>query len=239
MPVLDTPITTDDRSLKKVLGQKQPALVVLHDGQRDKPLEDALKKAARKHSGDLLVVRVNINENPDTHARYDHMATPALVTLTKAFFGRKLKSQQENIRPADVRAHIAHLLDDEPLPEPDSAQASDNGSSDSAKGGPVHVTDSNFRKQVLKSKTPVLVDFWAPWCGPCRSIAPYIEELSEEYAGKLRVAKLNTDENRVMAQRYQIRSIPTFIVFDGGQPVYRFSGANPARIRNMVEDALL
>ncbi len=232
MPVFDTPITTDDQSLKKVLGQKQPAIVILHSSnQKDKPLDDALNRAARQHAGDLLVIQVDITENPETHAKYGSPTTPALVTLTQAFFGRKEKSRAESIRPADVRAHIDHLLKDIPLPEP--KQSSPHASQSA--GHPVTVNDQNFRKEVLKSKEPVLVDFWAAWCAPCRSVAPHIEKMASEYQGRLKVAKLDVDSNPVIAQRYQIRSIPTFIVFEGGQPIGRLSGANPSAIRSLVE----
>lgn len=234
MPVLDTPITTDQRNLKKVLGQKQPALLYLHDGQADKPLDDALRKIAKKHAGDLLVVRVDANENPDVHAKYDRMNLPALVTLSKARFGRDIQSRAENIRPADLRAHVDHLLTGKPLPQ----SAPKASARDSASHKPIHVSDANFRQEVLKSKQPVLVDFWAPWCAPCRSIAPYIDKIAGDYEGQLKVAKLNVDDNPVMARRFQVQSIPTFIVFEGGQPVTRTAGASPANINGLIKQVL-
>ncbi|MGB1289154.1 MAG: thioredoxin, partial [Aggregatilineales bacterium] len=100
------------------------------------------------------------------------------------------------------------------------------------------VSDQSFRKEVLKSKKLVLVDFWAPWCGPCRSIAPFVEQLADEYKGELKVVKLDTERSKVMPRRYQIQSIPTFILFEGGQPVARMSGGNPGSIRAMVERGL-
>ncbi len=87
------------------------------------------------------------------------------------------------------------------------------------------LTDQNFDQEVIKSATPVLVDFWAPWCGPCRMMAPVIEELAEEIDGsKLKIGKLNVDENGVTAQQYNIMSIPTFLVFQGGKVVDQFVG---------------
>jgi thioredoxin 1 len=80
-----------------------------------------------------------------------------------------------------------------------------------------HVSDANFGEEVLKSKEPVLVDFWAEWCGPCRAISPLLEELSTELAGKVKIVKLNVDENEATAAKYNVRSIPTMILFKDGE----------------------
>lgn len=89
------------------------------------------------------------------------------------------------------------------------------------------VTDETFEAEVLKSSLPVLVDFWAPWCGPCRAVAPVVEELANDYNGKLKVLKLNTDENPKTAQSYRISGIPSLMVFKNGQPVEQVVGAVP------------
>ncbi|MBI4797631.1 MAG: thioredoxin [Desulfarculus sp.] len=92
-------------------------------------------------------------------------------------------------------------------------------------GNVLQVTDDTFDAEVLKSETPVLVDFWASWCGPCRAIAPVVEELSEQYAGKVKVAKLNVDESPKTPGQYGIRAIPTLIMFKGGQVADQITGA--------------
>jgi len=92
---------------------------------------------------------------------------------------------------------------------------------------PIKVSDESFQKEVVESNLPVLVDFWAPWCGPCRMIAPTIDEISREYAGKVKVVKLNTDENPTTAMNYNIMGIPTLGIFVNGKLVDQIVGAYP------------
>ena len=94
-------------------------------------------------------------------------------------------------------------------------------------GNTLAVTSENFATEVLQSPLPVLVDFWAAWCGPCRAVAPTVEALASEYAGKLKVVKLDVDESGDVAGQFGVQSIPTLMLFKGGQPVERLVGAYP------------
>lgn len=100
-------------------------------------------------------------------------------------------------------------------------------------------TDSNFKDQVLGGSTPVVVDFWAPWCGPCKIVSPTIEELAKEYAGKVVVGKLNVDENPETAGQYGVMSIPTIMIFKGGQPVKSMIGAQGKETYKRTIDEIL
>jgi|SRR6185295_12029204 thioredoxin 1 len=105
---------------------------------------------------------------------------------------------------------------------------------------PIHVSDAEFQEKVLNSATLVVVDFWAPWCGPCRMVAPILDELANEYDGKIVVAKVNTDENPQWAMKYGVQGIPTMLFVKGGELVDRMVGAAPKpfiqqRVDNLLE----
>ncbi len=102
-----------------------------------------------------------------------------------------------------------------------------------------NVTDSTFDTMVLKSDVPALVDFWASWCAPCRAIAPIVDEMANEYSGRLRVTKMNVDDNPATPGRYGVRGIPTLILFKGGKVVDQLVGAVPkSQIKELIEKAL-
>jgi len=103
----------------------------------------------------------------------------------------------------------------------------------------IEISDRDFEQQVLKSSLPVVVDFWAPWCGPCRMIGPIVEKLSEEFKGKLKFCKVNVDENQQLASKYKVMSIPTLIFFKNGQLIEQSMGAVPEKtLRSKVQGLL-
>ena len=103
----------------------------------------------------------------------------------------------------------------------------------------IEISDKDFEQQVLKSSLSVVVDFWAPWCGPCRMIGPIVEKLSEEFKGKLKFCKVNVDENQQLASKYKVMSIPTLIFFKNGQLIDQSMGAVPEKtLRSKVQGLL-
>jgi thioredoxin 1 len=243
--VFDAPLTTTDQSLDRVLAAGLPVLVVFVDGGQ--ALDETLRQIARERAGHLLVVKLAAAENPSSARRFGISRVPAVVAVR----GGTIASRAQGIAAADLTAHVAYVLGQGPRPEPmpaaagpARAQAPANGQtrpagSRPATGQPIEVTDATWDAQVLRSAEPVLVDFWAPWCGPCHMVAPAVEHLAQELAGRLRVAKVNVDQNPGLTQEYQVQSIPTMMIFKNGQAVDRWLGAQPeGAIRARVKRVL-
>jgi thioredoxin 1 len=235
MPVFDTPINANAQNWQKVIGQRLPVLLYLYN-RPDAQLDEALKHTAREHVNQLLVVRVDANENQQVANQYNASTLPALITIKDG----SAQSTAAPAQPTDIDPHTAYILNKGPKPVTKAATNSAKNSSDaSATGMPVAVTDASFTKDVLQSNVPVLVDFWAPWCGPCHMVAPIVEKIAKKYQGRVKVVKLNVDENPQTAGQYQTMSIPTLILFKNKQVAGRLVGAHPqGNIEQMIEKAL-
>lgn len=231
--VFDTPINTNDQSLDRVLAAGLPVALIFLDGAPSSELEQTMNGLARAHAGQFLMAKIEAKENPAAIRRYGINVTPALVSVKEG----KLVSQAGAINGSDLTQHVAYLLGQGPKPKvaKPSATQDTKGTSDT----PVTVSDVTFDREVLGAAQPALVDFWAPWCGPCKMVDPVVKKLAGEYAGRLRVAKVNVDENPGLSRRYGVQGIPTIMIFRDGQIVDRWSGALPEpAMRTRVQNAL-
>ncbi len=244
--VFDIPIRTGAQNLDRVLSTERPLLIAF-EGPNCEPchsLEPTLREMAKEFSGRALVVRVEDSREGNLATRFRLTRAPTLVYWKE---GKEIARVEGAVDVGTVRNYMAFLLGAGARPQPTSgpsillggapgpsAQPATSSRPSSTptgaaanNGAPVVVTDSTFSAQVLQSPLPVLVDFWAPWCGPCRIISPLVEELGRQYAGKLRVAKVNTDENPLHASQLGIMGIPTLIFFKNGREVDRVVGVVP------------
>ncbi len=225
----DTPLNSNTQSFDRVLSAGLPVLAVFSTGALDAAREDALKTLAKANAGALLVAKIRADENPTLAEKYALRTTAALT-----FRGGSEFSRAENPSADELRAHAAYALGRGPKPE--SAPPPRAGQTD---GAPLKVSDATFAREVLSAPLPVMVDFWAEWCGPCRMIAPTLERLAKEYSGRARIAKLNVDENPRTAAQYQVQGIPTLLLVKNGKVIDRIVGALPeAQLRAQMERLL-
>ncbi len=218
--VIDTVVTSSDLSLDRVVGAGLPVVVVFHDNLTTPALRASMDELAARYAGRALIVMLDRKDAPQSASRYGITRYPAVITLRDA----KVLSQQQGAPVADIARHAAYLLGEGPRP----AQPAPQPAKQPATGRPTPVNEADFDQEVLRADRPVLVDFWAPWCGPCRMVEPTVDALARDEVRGLKVAKVNVDDNPGLAARYGAMSIPTMLVIIGGREVDRWVGAMPA-----------
>jgi thioredoxin 1 len=219
--VFDTVLASSDLSLERVLNAGLPVALIFYEREIPAELRQSLDDLARRYAGRALVVTLSRGDASQAASRFGVRQNPTLVTVRE---GKALASL-EGVGPSDLGPYMAHLLGEGPLP---ASRVSEPGPAPkrNTAAAPVSVNESGFNREVLQSDRPVLVDFWAPWCAPCRMVAPTLEKLAAEQSN-LKIAKVNVDENPGLASKYRAMSIPTMIVVQGGREVDRWVGAMP------------
>ncbi len=225
---IDSVIHTNEQSIDRVLKAGLP--VALAFWSKAQPLgaawERALATAAAQYAGRLLIAKVDAEAEQNVRQRYSVQTVPALV-LTKS--GKVTATLDSESTASDLAAWLRYLAEGGAAPAKAAQRTPTTAKGQNApgEGKPITLTDSNF-EQITKGSTPVLVDFWAPWCGPCRMVAPAVEEVARAFQGRALVGKLNVDENPITAQRYQIMGIPALYIFKDGKVVEQMMGVQPA-----------
>lgn len=241
---INSVIHTNAQSIDRVLRTGLPLLLVFW--QRNTPqsseLDSVLNQVAERHAGRALVAKVDAEAEAELVKRYDIRLLPSVVVIkdgkVEATLPGRVPDQaiQEwmsyllggGTRPATASGPGVPAATGRPLPvngkHHQSADQPATARDQSA--APQTITDANF-DQVINSRIPVLIDFWAEWCGPCRMVAPSVEQLAQEFAGRAIVGKLNVDHNPATARRYNIMSIPALYIFKNGQVIDQIIGAQP------------
>lgn len=208
---------TVDR-LQSLLGNGDLVLLT-YSGSVPKKLSKALKKISQKHQ----VATIDLAE--DNSATDTLEIDPSNNTLLVFEDGKEI-GRLFRVKPREIYDYAAFMEGTGPQPEDRTVDDKPSiGGSNMAR--PMHITQRNFKQAVLKSNVPVLVDMWAPWCGPCNVIAPVMEKIAAEYDGQVKVAKVNIDDNQGLARKYNVMSIPTMLIFQNGKEVDRIVGALP------------
>ncbi|MGD1994439.1 MAG: thioredoxin [Anaerolineae bacterium] len=220
--MLSEPINVTDAAFDRaVLAAGRPVMVIFWSRQDDRAeqLRQTAEATAQEYAGALRVARLEAGDASQTRARYEVDALPEFLFFRDGQLVARARGYPS--RNA-LRPWIEYLLGSGPPPA-----ARQKPAKESSMAEPVTVSDATFDQVVLQAGQPVLVDFWAAWCGPCRVIAPVIERLAAEFAGRAVVAKLDVEANPTTARRYGAMSIPTLIFFQDGQEVDRLVGAQP------------
>lgn len=235
--IFDTPIHANDSSLDRVLRAGLPVALVFvaPNCPPCAVLDPTLKALAKAYAGEALIVKIDATENPAAAQRFGASAVPFTVFIKG---GQTVDQTVGAVDEGALRARLEFVLGrgsrpaaaagpSVPLAAPARPADAAPGTPPTGNGHPVVVTDSSFEQVVLRSSLPVLVDFWAAWCGPCRMVAPSVEQLAREFDGRAIVAKLDVDANPGTAGRYNIRGIPSLLIFRSGRVIDQIVGAQP------------
>ncbi len=233
----DVPVNGNDASFERLVTQAHQPVVAVFWSPAQTPrhqLNSVLEQVAREYAGEVLVVKLDTADAPQAQARYSVHTLPQFLFFRD---GKLIARARGMPTAAMLRPWVEYLLGRGPKPV--SKKRAAPPPEGDASGRPVVVNDGNFDAVVLQSGRPALVDFWAAWCHPCRMVAPVVEQLARDYAGRAVIAKLDVDSNPLTAQRYGVQSIPTLLLFRDGREVDRIIGAQPPQVIRSRLEAIL
>jgi thioredoxin 1 len=222
-----------DSTYEDALRTEQPVMVLFYSDDLRGDFSTAFNKAATEHT-DMLFAKMAIANNPAAVAAYGVGSKSVLFAMYQGETLAKRSKPWGSDVPLAIE--MVQKAVSERTPQPVVAQAVDQKELTNVDTKPVNVTDSNFQEEVIDHDLPVLVDFWAEWCGPCRMVGPILDKLAEEFAGKVRIAKVNVDENPGLSQYFKVMSIPTLMMFKEQTIVFNQPGAlqEPA-MRDLIQ----
>jgi len=220
--------------IHEALNTEDPVLLMLTRGTTlatdvNKALEQAEKDGVK-------VVKIDVTKNPEFESEFKVGKHPVLVTFhCGEVISRRSRPWAHDVE--DIAKKAKTLI---PVTTTQDTEGEEESMSNAIiQDAPVHVTDASFEEVVLKSELPVLIDFWAEWCGPCRMVAPILDKLAKEFAGQVRIAKVDVDQNQMLAQQFQIQSIPTLMFVKEGKIVGRSAGAAPEpALRDVIQQLI-
>ncbi len=211
----------NEAEVERLLREGGPMLLLFSDGSGTRGEFLTQFRNSSSECDDIIFAQCNPFDNPSAASRFSIGNKPVLLGIHAG------EAITRSARPwaSDVKMAVGAVREAERTAHPEAAAttAADASASDT----PLAVTDDSFQHDVLDSELPVLVDFWAEWCGPCRMVAPILDQLAREFAGRLRIAKVDVDANQGLAQQFQVTSIPTMMAFAGGQLLFNQAGALP------------
>mgnify|MGYP003572548152 FL=1 len=219
--------------LEALLSSNQPALLLFSRGDDLRgDFSIAFKNADTEH-GDIAFAQINPDEHPQLAERFNIGSKAVMIAYHNG------ENLARRARPWGTDVPLAVEMLQAVLPEPEVPTETVQEENNNVENQPVTVTDETFQTEVIDYDLPVIVDFWAPWCGPCKMVAPILDKLAEEYAGKIRVAKVNTDENPQLSMAFRIMSIPTIMAVKDQAVVFSQPGALPEpALRELIDKVI-
>ncbi len=239
------PITLTDATLDETLNTDNPVLLIITDGTGLRgDFNTAFRKAAGENN-DIVFARINPAQNPQAAQFFEAGSKPVMVAMhCGERVVRRSRPWGSDI-PSAIEALKARAYEMSREAAAEAAQATPPANPSTTEeqtlmfNAPVAVTDATFESEVINAKLPVLVDFWAEWCGPCRAVAPILDKLAEEFAGQVKIAKVNVDENPALSQSFQIMSIPNMMAIKNKAIVFNQPGALPEpALRDLIQQLI-